>query len=86
MARAARDGPPISWVIDRRCSCCAMVTIDLAINKAMQIYAMIADDVPILGEPLKARLAAFMHEQTETDEMRLTVLGVTFLRQIPVIT
>ena len=60
-----------------------MVTVDLAINRAMQTYAMITDHLTVSQEQfLKAQLASFLYTQTETDEMRLTVAGLTFLRQL----
>jgi len=60
-----------------------MVAIDLAINRTMQTYRMIADHLTVSQERLlKAQLTSFLYAQTETDEMRLTVAGLTFLRQL----
>jgi hypothetical protein len=59
------------------------VTIDLAINRTMQIYAMITDHLTFSMEQLlRAQLTSFLHAQIETDEMRLTVAGLTFLRKL----
>jgi len=59
-----------------------MVMIDLAINRAMQTYAMMANVTASQELLLKAQLTSFLYAQTETDEMRLTVAGLTYLRQI----
>lgn len=59
-----------------------MVTIDLAINRAMQTYAMIVNVTASEELLLKAQLTSFLYAQTEPDEMRLTVAGLTYLRQI----
>jgi len=48
----------------------------------MQTYAMIANVTASQELLLKAQLTSFLYAQTETDEMRLTVAGLTYLRQI----
>jgi hypothetical protein len=67
--------------VSERCS--SVIAIDLAINRTMQTYAMIADRITSSQEKfLKAPLTSFLHAQTETDELRLTVAGLTFLRKL----
>jgi hypothetical protein len=83
MAGATYFGARFSRIDD----CCrsnrSMVTIDLAINRTMQTYAMITDHLTASQECfLKTQLISFLYAQTETDEMRLTVAGLTFLRQL----
>jgi hypothetical protein len=82
MAGAAYFGACFPRVDDSCRSHRPMVTIELAINRTMQTYAMIADVTASQELLLKARLTSFLYAQTETDEMRLTVAGLTFLRQL----
>jgi len=83
MAGAAYFGARVSRVDDSCRGNRPMVTIDLAINRTMQTYAMITDHLTASQECLlRAQLTSFLYAQTETDEMRLTVAGLTFLRQL----
>ena len=52
--------------------CSPVVTIDLAINRTMQTYAMITDRLTFSQEQLlKAQLTSFLHTQTETGETEI---------------
>lgn len=56
--------------------------METAINRTMQTYAILKDLTFSQKQSLRAEVTSFLNSQSETDELRLTVAGLTFLKRL----
>ncbi len=56
--------------------------METAINRTMQTYAILKNLTSSQEQSLRAEVTSFLSSQSETDELKLTVAGLTFLKKL----
>jgi hypothetical protein len=82
MACAPLVGANLFWASNRPLGSYSVALMETAINRTMQTYAILKDLTFSQEQSLRAEVTTFLNSQPETDELRLTVAGLTFLKKL----